>query len=187
MGVGSRYGIVLDHTHSLITWIVDYAGWLVTRYGIGRDGKSPYRILRGRDATSSLCEFAECVQFRQSGASRARGKLQSMLGDGVYLGRTHSSGECIIGTPRGIVKARDVYRRPKDERFNIDMLKSIIGVPWQMTPIPDTEMEEIPEFRVISPEGRSREEHVDQVGSQMPRAAKLTKDIMEQYGYTPHD
>ena len=65
------------------------------------------------------------------------------------------------------------------------MLKSIIGVPWQMTPIPDTGMEEIPEFRVISPEGRSGEEHVDQVGSQMPRAAKLTKDIMEQYGYTP--
>ena len=31
MGVESRYGIVLDHTHSLITWIVDYAGWLVTR------------------------------------------------------------------------------------------------------------------------------------------------------------
>ena len=60
MGAESRYGIVLDHTHSLITWIVDYAGWLVTRYGIGRDGKSPYRILRGRDATSSLCEFAEC-------------------------------------------------------------------------------------------------------------------------------
>ena len=147
MGVENRYSIVLDHTSSIVTWIIDYAGWLVTRYGIGRDGKSPYKILRGRDATSSLCEFAECVQFRQSGVSRARGELQNMLGDGVCLGRTHSSGTCIIGAPRGIMKARDVYRRPKDERFNIDMLQSIIGVPWQMTPISDTEVEEVPEVR----------------------------------------
>ena len=26
MGVESRYDIVLGHTHSLITWVIDYAG-----------------------------------------------------------------------------------------------------------------------------------------------------------------
>ena len=106
LSLENRYNIVLDHTHSVITWVIEYAGWLITRYGIGRDGKTPYKLLRGRDATSPLCEFGECVQYRPGGVTRMRGKLQSMLQSGVYLGRTHSSAENLIGTPDGVVKAR---------------------------------------------------------------------------------
>ena len=47
MGLERNYGIVLDHTSVLVTWIIEYAGWLITRFGLGRDGKTPYKILRG--------------------------------------------------------------------------------------------------------------------------------------------
>ena len=80
----NKYSVVLDHTNHMITWIIEYAGWLVTRFGLGRDGKTPYRLLRGRDATSPLCEFGECVQYRPSGQTRARGKLQAMLSEGIF-------------------------------------------------------------------------------------------------------
>ena len=127
----SRYGIELDHTSILIPWMVDYAGWQVTRYGIGREGKTPYRILKGKDTEVQLCEFAECIQFKPAGITRARGKLQSILMNGVYLGKTHTSGESLVGTADGIYKARDIYRKPADERFNVDMLKTLRGTPWK--------------------------------------------------------
>jgi len=185
MSFEDKYGIIMDHISPLVTWMIEYAGWLVTRFGVGRDNKTPYRLLRGREATSPLCEFGECVQYRPPGLTRARGKLQSMLSEGVYLGRTHSSGESLIGTPKGVVRARDVYRRTRSERFNVETLKSIVGVPWQMTPNREIDHEEIPEFRVASSDERSIGEHADQVGSQLPRRVKMTKDIMDKYGMTP--
>ena len=179
----NKYSVVLDHTNHIITWMIEYAGWLVTRFGLGRDGKTPYRLLRGRDATSLLCEFGERIQYRPSGQTRARGKLQAMLSEGIFLGRTHSSGESLIGTSRGVVKARDVYRRTQSERYNVETLKTVVGVPWQMTPNKDIDYEEIPEFRVVP--GDEREEHGHQVGSQMPRRIKMTKEIMDKYSMTP--
>ena len=57
-----------------------------------------------------------------------------MLSEGIFLGRTHSSGEGLIGTSRGAVKARDVSRRTLGERYSVETLKTVVGVPWQMTP-----------------------------------------------------
>ena len=52
-----------------------------------------------------------------------------------------------------------------------------------MTPNKDIDHEEIPEFRVVP--GDEREEHGHQVGSQMPRRIKMTKEIMNKYSMTP--
>ena len=114
-----------------------------------------------------------------------RGKLQSMLQSGVYLGRTHSSAENLIGTPDGVVKARDIYRRTAEERFNLDEFKSIVGTPWKCTPTRNVEIDEIPEFEVIPVEMRRSGEHADGVGEAIPRRVKLTKEIMERFDFTP--
>ena len=185
LALEDRYKMVLDHTHPIVTWIVEYSGWLITRFGLGRHGKTPYRMLRGRDALSPLCEFGECVLYKPAGATRARGKLQAMLKEGMFLGRTHSSGENIIGTPDGIVKARDVYRRTASERYDVEMLKTISGTPWKMTTVRDVEAEEIPEFRVLPAGSRRPEEHADNIGEAMPRRVKLTREVMERFSYTP--
>ena len=180
----SRYGIELDHTSILIPWMVDYAGWLVTRYSIGREGKTPYRILKGKDTEVKLCEFAECIQFKPAGITRARGKLQSILMNGVYLGKTHTSGESLVGTADGIYKARDIYRKPADERFNVDTLKTLRGTPWDKSPgVADDD--ELPEFVVRPREHGANPEEADEIGEQVPRRLKMTKEIVEKHGYTP--
>lgn len=94
---------------------------------------------------------------------------------GIYLGRTHSSGENLVGTPDGVVKARDVYRRTAEERFNIEEFKTIVGAPWRCTPPREIGAEDIPEFEVVPPELRSKGEHADRVGEQIPRRVKITK------------
>ena len=180
----SRYGIELDHTSILIPCMVDYAGWLVTRYVIGREGETPYRILKGRGTEVQLCEFAECIHFEPAGIIRAGGKLQSMLMNGVYFGKTHTSGESLVGTADGIYKARDIYRKPADERFSVDMLKTVRGTPWNKSPgVADDE--ELPGFVVRPREDGANPEEADEIGEQVPRILKMIKEIVEKYGYTP--
>ena len=135
-----------------------------------------------RNVTSSLCEFGECVQYRPGGITPARRKLQSMLQSGVYLGRAHSSAENLTGTPDGVAKARDIYRRPADERFNLEVFKTVVSTPWECTPTRGVETDDIPEFEVLPPEMRRSGEHADGVGEAIPRRVKLT-EITERFGY----
>ena len=66
-----------------------------------------------------------------------------------WEGHIRSSGESLIGTSRGVVKARDVYRRTLSERYSVETLKTVVGVPRQMTQNRDIDHEEIHEFRVV--------------------------------------
>ena len=165
--------------------MVDYAGWLVTRYGIGREGKTPYRILKGTDTEVQLCEFAECIQFKPVGITRARGKLQSMLMmNGVYLGKTHTSEESLVGTADGIDEARHIYGKPADQRFSMDTLKTMRGTPWNRSPgVADDE--ELPEFVVRPREDGANPEEAREIGEQVPIILKMIKEIVGKHGYTP--
>ena len=62
MSFEDKYGVVLDHTSHIVTWMIEYAGWLISRFGnIGRDDKTPCPSFRGRDATSPLRIRGMCV------------------------------------------------------------------------------------------------------------------------------
>ena len=45
----------------VMVWLVDHAAALLTRYGPGVDGKSPYHVLKGRPPSCPIAEFEECV------------------------------------------------------------------------------------------------------------------------------
>ena len=47
----------------------------------------------------------------------SRSKMDRMLMDGIWLGIKGRTGESIIGTAEGVVKAFTVRRRPKEERW----------------------------------------------------------------------
>ena len=85
----------------MIPWLVEHAAYHITTFGIGRHGKEPYRLLKGRSWTSALFEFGEGVQFKPP-AIKGRFKLDTRLRDGVYLGVNRKTGESCIGTPEGI-------------------------------------------------------------------------------------
>ena len=44
------------------------------------------------------------------------------------------SGEKIIGTAAGCVKARSIKRKPEAERWDVEMMKSLRGTPWEVVP-----------------------------------------------------
>jgi hypothetical protein len=81
-----------------------------------------------------VAEFGESVWYTPAN-SAGEDKFDVRWLERVWLGVRVESGESIIGTDRGVVKARDFRRKPLnggrlcEEKFN-----KFVGVPWEPYP-----------------------------------------------------
>ena len=65
---------------------------------------------------------------------KGKDKMEVRWQEGIFLGVNDTSGEIRIGTGEGVVPARDMRRRARDEeRWQADKVKGIIGVPWNIS------------------------------------------------------
>ena len=61
--------------------------------------------------------------------------MQPRWDTGIWLGIRDESGEVIIGTSKGVLKARSFRRKViHNERWNFDTFSEMQGTPWE--PIP---------------------------------------------------
>ena len=81
-----RWGVKLEADHVVWTWMVEYAGWLVTRGEVGKDGKTAYERIKGKAAKLVGMEFGEGVLWKRKREGGPLGKLTCMWDDGVFLG-----------------------------------------------------------------------------------------------------
>ena len=102
----------------------------------------------------------------------------------MYLGCIDGTGETIIGTPEGVVKARDFRRKTINaERWNGEFFNKIKGTPWE--PNPGREGDYNIKPRIILPEagpvsiparGRDADENIT-------RRSTIHKQDLIKYGY----
>ena len=72
-------------------------------------------------------EFGEAIMFLRA-KSVGRDKFDSRWEDGIWLGIREESGENIIGTKDGVLKARTIKRRPtKEERWGQELFDQFRG------------------------------------------------------------
>ena len=74
-------------------------------YERGPDGRTPYYRIKGREFNRKLANFGECIWYLKP-KSLGKNKAQYRWADGIWLGIREESGEHIIGTENGTVKAR---------------------------------------------------------------------------------
>ncbi len=67
-------------------------------------------------------------------ASAGKNTLDVRWIGGVWLGIKLGSGESIIGTADGVVKAREFRRRPEEGRCRHGGIDGLKGVPWDPCP-----------------------------------------------------
>ena len=133
----SRTSQRISGDHSCIPWLIRHAAATINRRRKDQGGFSAYRKWKGREFNRSVAEFCECVWYLKAG-STGKDKFESRWEDGVWLGIRDRSGESIIGTPEGVVKARDFRRKGVlTERWNRDEINGFRGLPWE--PIPGKE------------------------------------------------
>ena len=104
-----------------------------TRYAIGVDGRTAYARMNGKKFAREVAEFGEHVWYYKPGVV-GRDKLDVRCESGIWLGIRDESGEVIIGTSKGALKARSFRRKPAHERWDKDALTQMKGLPWEPTP-----------------------------------------------------
>ena len=127
--------------HNILAWLVEFAGTVVNRYEVGRDGKTLYERLRGKQSRLIRLEFGEKVNFRTRMA-----KFDSLWSDGVFVGYRSISGEVVVGTRDGVFKTRTVQRKAYEHRWGKENLDMVGGVSWKTSPDGGEEEATMPEI-----------------------------------------
>ena len=119
----------------LVQWMTRWAAMLVSRYLVGKDGRTAYERRKGRTCRLPVLAFGETIWYKElrdkkSGAE----KFSSDWREGVWLGHARASNEAVVGTPDGVVRAYAFKRQDEDNRWNGERLKTIKGTPGQPDP-----------------------------------------------------
>ncbi len=75
---------------------------------------TPHRRWKGKEFTGPVPEFGECVMYLPA-ASAGKNKFDVRWRDGAWLGIRLESGESVIGTADGVVKARGCRRTLQED------------------------------------------------------------------------
>ena len=127
-----RLGVTLEIGDTIWPWLVEYAGHLLNRHEVGHDGKTAYERLKGKQATTLGIEFGESVHWKKRPTKgQALSKLAITWSDGIFLGVKGVSGEVMIGTPIGCYTTRTVMRKPIEQRWNAEEVRTVLGTPWR--------------------------------------------------------
>ena len=73
----------------------EHASWLLNKYAVNGEGRTPYGLLHGREARERIAEFGEKILFYTPKQQRA--KLDARWHCGVFLGRAMSSDQNSVG------------------------------------------------------------------------------------------
>jgi hypothetical protein len=102
----------------------------------------------------------------------------------LFLGIRDESGEAIIGTKDGVVKAKDFRRRPGQERWKKERVDKLSGVPW--CPIPSEPGQIDLKVRIRLPDAASQIVQGAQgsVRDNIARIMKIRQEDVLNYGCT---
>ena len=140
-----------------------------------------------------LPEFGEGIWYQTLKGEKEGSKLEPKFERGIFLGVQEGSAPKWIGTNEGVVRAWSVKRRPEAERWVVDDLNQMIGLPWQLKPPVEAskkvdvgggielavEYVEPPKPEEVVVKEKRRRGYV-------PRGIYIRKDVeLQQFGYTP--
>jgi hypothetical protein len=102
---------------AIVEWMVRWAAMVVSRYLVGKDGRTAYERRKGRLCRMVCIPFGETVWYREVRKNKEQvGKLETEMHEGIWLGHASQTNEVLIGTPEGVIRVYDVKRKEEKER-----------------------------------------------------------------------
>eukprot|EP00972_Heterocapsa_arctica_P052259 7688439-Heterocapsa_arctica.AAC.1 len=82
-----------------MTWLVEYAGILITRQKVRPDGRTGFEAVKGKRASLPICGLSEKILYLP-----AKRVPHRKFDYGIYLGVLQSFNEILVATAAGVVK-----------------------------------------------------------------------------------
>ena len=166
-GLARCYQTQIETNTSIQLSAISPAGFVLSRFTVRPDGRTPFQYLLGAPYVSPLCMFGESVFALIPDHEVRAAKLTNRWISGCWWGRDASSDEHLVGTKHVLLKwsrRETVEARGTKWNFDVEMDSGIPGL--QMTSRPDEEMptvtarEEIP---TVPPPAPPPEEYVPEI------------------------
>jgi hypothetical protein len=135
-------GAEIPRGHCLLAWLIEWCCTIINRCSKGEDGRTPMQKIRGRESHRELCEFGESILWKPlKTAANKRCKDEPKYEEGYWLGVIDRTDEAIIGTSRGVVRCREIKRRPEEDHGGGEGLLNVCG--WPSAPNPSRKSDQI--------------------------------------------
>ena len=125
--------------HPVFEWLVEWSAGILNRYAIRPNGKTAFEIMgikRAKDIP--IAEFGEKVLYMPiKTEKRATSKAEPRMHEGIWMGLRQRTNEALIGTNRGVIRARTIRRMTDDARWDGMMLLKVRGTPRRQNPRQD--------------------------------------------------
>ena len=99
----------LDAEANVVAVMAEYAGYLVKRPEVGKDGKTAYELVKGKSPTVLVLEFGEKFMCKKKPKIKMD-KISSRWEYGIFLGVRPRSGELWVATDEGEVSNEESDR-----------------------------------------------------------------------------
>ena len=130
-----KWQMAIPDRHPVWTWLGRHGCFLISRYRVGPDGRTPYERLKGKKWKRPMVTFGEKVWFRPLKSYTAgNSDLAQRLGTGVYVGTHGRNGDVLVMTDKGVIKGGSLKRMTVEDRWTKDGLDKLRGTPWKMRP-----------------------------------------------------
>ena len=113
-----------------MSWLVEHVAWLLSVKRRGKDGRTAFQRVRGREFAKRQVEFGErCLYKLQTKGPRhdEAGKLHERWRRGLFLGYAHSSNEYVYWDTSAVVKSRHLQRMRQPLRWPVGALEAVVG------------------------------------------------------------
>ena len=110
--VEQRSGCKVGSDVPLYSWAFRHAAWLRNRFHVGRDGRTAFEVVVDRRYRGKLAPFASSVVAKALPKVQEKGEIWEK---GIFLGKDDGSNLNLIGTERGVIKARTMTRMANEQ------------------------------------------------------------------------
>ena len=94
IGLEEKINTKIETGWPILLWMIEYAGILLSRYTVSRDGKTPHQRLYGKRCNQPVCAFGERVLAELAVRKSSRKcKLRDRWIDAVWVGVVPKTGE----------------------------------------------------------------------------------------------
>ena len=189
-----RAGIELRDNHPMASWLPQHAGFVLSKFRLGADGKTAEQRRTGRSWRRPLVTFGERILFKPSMARNRKADKGASFEEGHFVGVLPRTSEVLVMTSKGVKKGATIQRLAEDQRWKVEGFDDLFGTPWQMLrPAVAVAADAIPAVDVrvagplaLAPERRPQVAVPAAVpGGSGPRALYVRARDIEQFGSTP--
>ena len=109
----------------ILQWLVRWSGVVLNRYSVGQDGITAYERIRTRPCTQPLARIGENVWYKEARRKTQARSINTDWHEGIWAGIAVRTGETIILTQGGAVRAWILQIFPEKYRWDWEFLHSV--------------------------------------------------------------